>query len=65
MVDDKTEKDKTLRESDAPSEEVLEPTTGKGLPSYRPWDWIVGYLFAALVTWLMFGLSERMYDIGK
>lgn len=65
MVDDTTRKDKALMESEAPSEEVLEPTTGKGLPSYRPWDWIVGYLFAALVALLMFGLSERMYDIGK
>ena len=65
MVEDTTRKDKALMESEAPSEEVLEPTTGKGLPSYRPWDWIAGYLFAALVTLLMFGLSERMYDIGK
>ncbi len=65
MVENTKHSDKDLASSDAPSEEVLEPTTGKGLPSYRPWDWLAGYLFAALVTLLMFGLSERMYDIGK
>lgn len=47
--------------SDAPSEEVLEPTMGKGLPSYRPWDWICGYLMGGLVIAIMFGLAQSSY----
>ena len=65
MVNDDKKDEITEESGDAPSEEVLEPTTGKGLPSYRPWDWIAGYIFAILVIMLMFGLSERMYDIAK
>lgn len=48
----------------AAGEDVLEPSAGKGLPSYRPWDWIVGYAFAALIVAIMFGFSESMYGIG-
>ena len=66
MVDDlKNNETDTENSADAPSEEILEPTMGKGLSSYRPWDWIAGYIFAAIVTLVMFGLSERMYDIAK
>ena len=65
MLDDTKNKDKDKGSTDAPSEEVLEPATGKGLPSYRPWDWIAGYILAIIITMTMFGLSDRMYDIGK
>ncbi len=65
MVDEIKEEHEDQESADAPTEEVLEPTTGKGLPSYRPWDWIAGYIFAILIIMLMFGLSERMYDIAK
>lgn len=64
MVDDAKNVENDKDSADAPSEEILEPTMGKGLPSYRPWDWLAGYLLAILITLLMFGLSERMYDIG-
>ena len=58
------EKLKNLDElSAAPSEEVLEPTMGKGLSSYRPWDWITGYLMAAVIIVLMFALSESSYHL--
>lgn len=26
-------------------------------PTYRPWSWITGFAFGALVMWLMFELS--------
>jgi hypothetical protein len=65
MVENINNDDSAHEVVEAPSEEVLEPTMGKGLPSYRPWDWIAGYIFAAIVTLVMFGLSERMYDIAK
>lgn len=28
--------------------------------NYRPWSWIAGTLFAALVVWLMFELSLQV-----
>jgi hypothetical protein len=65
MVDNINKEDSSDEAAEAPSEEVLEPTMGRGLPNYRPWDWIAGYLFAGLVALMMFGLSERMYDIAK
>ena len=49
--------------SDAPSEEVLEPATGKGLPSYRPWDWIAGWGIAAVIATIMFALAESSYNM--
>jgi hypothetical protein len=47
--------------SDAPTEEILEPMTGKGLPSYRPWDWIVGYLMGAVIIAIMFTFSASYH----
>jgi hypothetical protein len=29
-------------------------------PNYRPWSWIAGFAFAALVVWLMFELSLQI-----
>lgn len=29
-------------------------------PHYRPWSWIAGLAFGALVIWLMFALSLRI-----
>ena len=46
---------------DAPSEEVLEPAMGKGLPSYRPWDWIAGYALAGVIIAVMFAMAQSSY----
>ena len=57
------DKDHTpIEDADAPTEDVLEPGTGKGLPSYRPWDWIAGYVFAGIIIVLMFGFAQSSYN---
>ena len=53
-----------IERADAPSEEVLEPTMGKGLPSYRPWDWIAGYGVGILIMIAMFYFADSMYDMA-
>jgi len=50
-----------IKSSAAPSEEVLEPMTGKGLPSYRPWDWIAGYAIGAVIMGLMFYFAKSYH----
>ena len=62
MVDENTVNE---GESHAPSDDVLEPTAGKGIPSYRPWDWIAGYGLAFFIAFLMFHYAETMYDLAK
>lgn len=47
---------------EAPSDDVLEPGAGKGLPSYRPWDWIAGYVMAAIIIAIMFGFAQSSYS---
>ena len=49
--------------TEAPSEEVLEPTAGKGLPSYRPWDWLAGWGIAALIAAIMFIVADSSYNM--
>ncbi|MCG8401094.1 MAG: hypothetical protein MJA84_05805 [Firmicutes bacterium] len=50
-------------ETEATSEGVTEPSMGKGLPSYRPWDWIAGFGLAAVIIAIMFGFAESTYHM--
>ncbi len=59
-MEDRTEMSTGLTE--APTEDVLEPGAGKGLPSYRPWDWIAGYVFAGIIIAIMFGFAQSSYN---
>jgi hypothetical protein len=38
-----------------------EPKARKALPSYRPWDWIVGYALGFIIMIVMFALAESLY----
>jgi len=58
------EKIDDIRAEDAPSEEILEPPMGKGLPNYRPWDWIFGYGLAGVIAIIMFALADSTYNMG-
>lgn len=62
MPEEKTRDE--IEHSEAPSEEVLEPTMGKGLPSYRPWDWIAGYGVGIVIIIAMFAFADSMYDMA-
>jgi hypothetical protein len=50
-----------IKSSEAPSEEVLEPMAGKGLPSYRPWDWITGYVIGGVIIVIMFTFAASYH----
>ena len=50
-----------IKSSEAPSEEVLEPMAGKGLPSYRPWDWIAGYAIGLVIMIIMFTFAQSYH----